>query len=76
MNSTLTLNRKPQQPKDFTPVDFAINDAVATRMYKALSVIAQDTNIVSFLTNLDPQALNQVIGAIEEYQSSYQEADL
>jgi len=71
-----SLKRTPCKPKDFMEVDFAINDAVAVRMYKALSVIALDPDIKSFLYILDPKALQQVEDAMEEYKSSYQESNI
>jgi len=71
-----TLGRKPQDPKDFLAVDFVINDAVAARMYKALMVISTSPDISSFLSNLDPKALQQVQDAAEEYVSSYQQSNI
>lgn len=68
-----TFHRK-KDPSEFYPVDFALNDAVAAKMYNALMVIALDPNIKSFLSNLDPKALEQVEDAIEVYKASYQES--
>ena len=70
------LARKPLDPKDFLSLDFVINDAVTTRMHKALKVINESVNISSLLSNLDPQALKQVQDAIEEYESSYQQCNV
>ena len=77
MNNNLVVGkiefgRTPKAPEDFLSVDHVINDAVALRMYKALSVIALNPNISSVLSNLDPKALQQVEDAREEYQASYQ----
>jgi hypothetical protein len=77
MNNNLVVGkvefgRTPKAPEDFLSVDHVINDAVALRMYKALSVIALNPNIRSVLSNLDPKALQQVEDAREEYQASYQ----
>ena len=68
----IEFGRTPKAPEDFLSVDHVINDAVALRMYKALSVIALNPNIKSVLSNLDPKALQQVEDAREEYQASYQ----
>jgi hypothetical protein len=68
----IEFGRTPKAPEDFLSVDHVINDAVALRMYKALSVIALNPNISSILSNLDPKALQQVEDAREEYQASYQ----
>ena len=77
MNNNLVVGkvefgRTPKAPEDFITLDYVINDAVALRMYKALSVIALNPNIKSVLSNLDPKALQQVEDAREEYQASYQ----
>ena len=72
----IELSRTPKAPECFYSVDHVINDAVADRMFKALSVIALDLNIKSFLSNLDPKALSQVQDAMEEYKSSYQECNI
>lgn len=77
MNNNLVVGkvefgRQPKAPEEFISVDYVINDAVALRMYKALSVIALNPNIASILSNLDPKALQQVEDAREEYQASYQ----
>ena len=81
MNNNLVVGkvefgRTPKDPKEFYAVDHVINDAVALRMYKALTVIALDPNIRSILSNLDPKALQQVEDAREEYQTSYQESNI
>lgn len=76
MNNTSKCCRKPKDGRLFDPVDFVINDAVALRMYKALSVIALNPNIKSVLSNLDPKALQQVEDAREEYKASYQESNI
>ena len=68
----IEFGRKAKAPEDFLSVDHVINDAVALRMYKALSVIALNPNISSVLSNLDHKALQQVEDAREEYQASYQ----
>ena len=68
----IEFGRTPKAPEDFLSVDHVINDAVALRMYKALSVIALNPNIKSVLSNLDPKALQQAEDAREEYQASYQ----
>ena len=70
------LARKPLDPKQFLAVDFVINDAVTTRMHKALKVITESTDISSLLFNLDPKALKQVEDAITEYESSYQQSNV
>jgi len=64
----------PKDPKDFYPVDYAINDAVAAQMYNALMVVALDSNINAFLTQKDPKALEQCLDAIEQYKCSFQES--
>ena len=69
----IEFGRTPKAPEDFLSVDHVINDAVALRMYKALSVIALDPNIFEFV---DPKALQQVRDAIEEYKTSYQESNI
>lgn len=71
MAEQTTMNYDPLDPKDFLAVDFVINDAVAERMYKALKVIATSVNISSFLSNLDPKALHQVVDAADEYVACY-----
>lgn len=81
MNNDLVVGkvefgRSPKAPEEFLSVDYVINDAVALRMFKALSVIALNPNINSILSNLDPKALQQVQDAIEEYQTSYQESNI
>ena len=68
----IEFGRTPKAPEDFISLDHVINDAVALRMYKALSVIALTPGIKSILSNLDPKALQQVEDAREEYQASYQ----
>ena len=73
MSPAIEYGRKAKALEDFLSVDFVINDAVALRMYKALSVIALDPNINS---NLDPKALQQVQDAREEYQASYQHTNI
>jgi len=70
------MGRKPKDTKEFIPLDFVINDAIAIRMNKALKVIATDPNIKSFLINNDMKALIQVENAIFEYESSYQESNI
>lgn len=72
----IEFGRTPKAPEDFLSVDHVINDAVALRMYKALSVIALDERIVDMLHSLDPKALEQVQDAREEYQASYQLSDI
>ena len=77
MNNELVVGKiefglTPKAPEDFISLDYVINDAVALRMYKALSVIALDPNINSVLSNLDPKALEQVRDACKEYRDSYQ----
>lgn len=72
----IEFGRKAKAPEDFLSVDHVINDAVALRMYKALSVIALNPNINSILSNLDPKALQQVQDAREEYQASYQHSNI
>lgn len=73
MSPAIEFGRKAKAPEDFISVDFVINDAVALRMYKALSVMALDPNINS---SLDPKALQQVQDAREEYQASYQHTNI
>ena len=68
--------RTPKEPRLFDPVDFAINDAVAARMYNALMVLTLDSNINAFLTQKDPKALIQGLDAIEEYKTSFQESNI
>jgi hypothetical protein len=77
MNNNLVVGKvefglTPKAPEDFITLDYVINDAIALRMYKALSVIALNPNINSVLSNLDPKALEQVTDAIKEYRASYQ----
>ena len=77
MNNNLVVGkvefgRSPKDPKEFYAVDHVINDAVALRMYKALSVIALNPAINNYLTQNDIKALEQVIDAIEEFRASYQ----
>ena len=81
MNNNLVVGkvefgRTPKAPQDFLSVDHVINDAVALRMYKALSVIALDPKIYNFLAFNDSKALKQVVDAIEEYKDSYQESSI
>ena len=80
MNNELVVGKiefshQPKAAENFILLDYVINDAVALRMYKALSVIALDPNIKSILSNLDPKALEQVEGAIAEYKDVYQMCD-
>jgi hypothetical protein len=72
----IEFGRTPKAPEDFLLVDHVINDAVALRMYKALSVIALDPKIQDYLEFNDPKALEQVQDAREEYKSSYQESNI
>lgn len=72
----IEFGRTPKSPEAFMSVDHVINDAVTARMYKALSVIALDPKISSFLKLNDFKALEQVQDAIEEYKSSYQESNV
>ncbi len=81
MNNTFVVGkvefgRQPKDPKEFISVDHVINDAVALRMYKALMVVALDSNINAFLSQKDPKALQQCLDAIEEYKASYQESNI
>lgn len=75
MNNT-ERGRKPKDPRMFDPVDFAINDAVAAKMYNALMVVALDSNIHAFLSQKDPKALEQCLDAIEDYKTSFQESNI
>ena len=72
----IEFGRTPKAPEDFLSVDHVINDAVALRMYKALMVVALDSNINAYLTQKDPKALQQCLDAIEEYKTSYQESNI
>jgi len=72
----IEFGRNPKAPEDFLSVDHAINDAVALRMYKALSVISLDPKIQGYLKLIDPKALQQVQNAIEEYKASYQPSNI
>jgi hypothetical protein len=72
----IEFGRTPREPRMFDAVDFAINDAVSLKMYKALSVIALDPKIQEYLKLNDLQALNQVLNSIEEYKASYQKSNL
>lgn len=67
--------RQPKTAEHFILFDHIINDAVALRMCKALSVIALDPNIQHYLTTNDAKALDQVKGAIAEYKDAYQPCD-
>ena len=71
----IEFGRTPKAPEDFISLDHVINDAVALRMYKALSVIALDPKIQDYLKTNDPKALDQVEGAIAEYKDVYQMCD-
>lgn len=75
MNRT-ERGRMPKDPKDFYPVDFVINDAVAAQMYNALMVLTLDSNINAYLTQKDPKALQQGLDAIEAYKYSFQESNI
>lgn len=74
--SSTERGRKPKDPRMFEAVDFAINDAVAAKMYNALMVINLDPNINYFLKLNDLKALSQVQDAIEDYKSSFQESNI
>lgn len=74
--SSTARGRKPKDPRMFDAVDFAINDAVAAKMYNALMVINLDPNINYFLKLNDLKALSQVQDAIEDYRTSYQESNI
>jgi len=76
MNNTLERGRTPKDPKDFYPVDYVINDAVAAKMYNALMVLTLDSNINAFLSQKDPKALQQGLDAIEAYKYSFQESNI
>ena len=67
--------RQPKAAENFILFDYVINDAVALRMLKALSVIALDPRIQDYLKINDPKALEQVEGAIAEYKDVYQPCD-
>ena len=80
MNNELVVgrvefNNQPKAAESFILLDYIINDAVALRMYKALSVIALDPKIQDFLEFNDPKALEQVQDAIAEYKDVYQPCD-
>lgn len=80
MNNELVVGKiefghQPKAAVHFSSVDHVINDAVALRMYKALSVIALDPNIQHYLTTNDCKALDQVKDAIAEYKDVYQWCD-
>jgi hypothetical protein len=80
MNNELVVgrvefNNQPKAAENFILLDYIINDAVALRMYKALSVIALDPKISDYLKINDPKALEQVEGAIAEYKDVYQTCD-
>jgi len=60
----------------FEAVDFAINDAVAAKMFNALMVLTLDANINAFLSQKDPSALQQGLDAIEAYKYSFQESNI
>lgn len=77
MNNELVVGKiefshQPKAAENFTLLDYVINDAVALRMYKALSVIALDPKIQDYLKTNDPKALKQVEGAMAEYKGAYQ----
>ena len=76
MHAAIEYGRKAKAPAEFMAVDHVINDAVSLRMYKALSVIALDTNINNTLHFMDAKALQQVQDAREEYQASYQHTNI
>jgi len=65
----------PKAPEQFILLDYIINDAVALRMFKALSVIALDPKISDYLKFNDAKALEQVQDAIAEYKDVYQPCD-
>jgi hypothetical protein len=67
--------RTPKTAENFILFDYIINDAVALRMYKALSVIALDPKISDYLAVTDPKALEQVQDALAEYKDAYQPCD-
>ena len=80
MNNELVVGRlefsnQPKAAEHFILLDYIINDAVALRMYKALSVIALDPKIQDYLKTNDPKALDQVEDAIAEYKDVYQTCD-
>ena len=80
MNNELVVGKiefgcQPKAAENFILLDYVINDAVALRMYKALSVIALDPRIQDYLKVNDPKALEQVEGAIAEYKDVYQTCD-
>lgn len=77
MNNELVVGKiefghQPKAAEHFILLDYVINDAVALRMYKALSVIALDPNIQDYLRTNHAKALDQVQGAIAEYKDVYQ----
>ena len=67
--------RRAKAAENFILLDYIINDAVALRMYKALSVIALDPKISDYLEFNDPKALEQIQDAIAEYKDVYQTCD-
>jgi hypothetical protein len=69
------LARQPKVAENFILLDHIINDAVALRMFKALSVIALDPKIQDYLAINDAKALEQVQDAIAEYKDVYQPCD-
>jgi len=80
MNNELVVgrvefNNQPKAAENFILLDYIINDAVALRMYKALSIIALDPKIQDYLEFNDPRALEQVQDAIAEYKDVYQTCD-
>lgn len=80
MNNELVVGKiefghQPKAAEHFILLDYVINDAVALRMYKALSVIALDPAIQDYLKINDAKALEQVQDAIAEYKDVYQMCD-
>lgn len=80
MNNELVVGKiefghQPKAAENFILLDYVINDAVALRMYKALSVIALDPKIQDYLKTNDAKALQQVQDAIAEYKDVYQMCD-
>ena len=67
--------RQPKTAENFILFDHVINDAVALRMFKALSVIALDPRISDYLEENDAKALEQVQDALAEYKDVYQPCD-
>ena len=80
MNNELVVGKiefghQPKAAEHFILLDYVINDAVALRMFKALSVIALDPKIQDYLKTNDAKALQQVQDAIAEYKDVYQMCD-